>query len=290
MPNNIEQKLLESFAFTLQKFIEGAFIDPSGEILPSSQLYSVSPMGGKYFNTDPDEPVKTKQEIMRELVMQNKWIRIDVVDNSAILTFVVINPAQKTKILELISASNFSNIVLIKLSDKGEVLFLQKILPNEMGIMLKEEYITEIFDKPYPFQKELLNDLTKYSFESKNKFKYNVVFDLYKTIEPYVSLEFYSNKEEEEKPNYDITGSGDAYGVFSTIVAIIKDYISSENIDPNMKLVFTGKEKSRTKLYKTMLRKYNIPYSEKEVPPYQGSPKTVTHISLNIKDLLNAIN
>lgn len=50
----------------------------------------------------------------------------------------------------------------------------------------------------------------------------------------------------------DITGSGNAFAVFSTVLNILQDFIQNEN--PNQ-LILSAKEKSRRKLYDRIAKK-----------------------------------
>lgn len=55
-----------------------------------------------------------------------------------------------------------------------------------------------------------------------------------------------------------ITGTGNEYKVFATVIAIIKNFLAQEGGDVQY-LHISAKEQSRTKLYARMIRSFNMP-------------------------------
>lgn len=75
------------------------------------------------------------------------------------------------------------------------------------------------------------------------------------------------------KSTIDITGTGDAYAVFSTIHAIIKDFIEMEN--PSY-LIFYAMEPSRQKLYDRIVAKQTQDWNVSTSPGSNGTGKRYT--------------
>ena len=62
---------------------------------------------------------------------------------------------------------------------------------------------------------------------------------------------------------FNITGTGQEYAVFSTVIDIMKDYQSSANVDW---WAFTAKEPSRKKLYDRMIKRFSSEYYAFDYP------------------------
>lgn len=76
-------------------------------------------------------------------------------------------------------------------------------------------------------------------------------------------------------PTFDITGTGHAYAVFSTVVDILKDFIETE--EPSM-ITFGADEESRQKLYARIIQR--VPQIE---PNYVGIRKSRSKFQITRK-------
>lgn len=135
-----------------------------------------------------------------------------------------------------------------------------------------QSFINELFDKLYSFKRYSSPDNVQYEFSTSDKKRVSVTF----LLDDY-NFDFISKQSVEGWEiffNVDgfmhITGGGDSFAVFSTVIEIIKDFIKKNN--PQV-LVFTAdkSEKSRVDLYSSMVKKmirqtnfaYNIPQNKK---------------------------
>lgn len=74
-----------------------------------------------------------------------------------------------------------------------------------------------------------------------------------------------------------ITGGGDSYRIFATIVKILRDFIKERKGLVNV-LVFDALRKSRIDLYRAMLKKFsksdNFNFKEEQSKSLSGNPKS----------------
>ena len=126
--------------------------------------------------------------------------------------------------------------------------------------------LKELFDEPYPFEQFYTHDLSaKYRFITKDGGTVNVdFFELdYELVED--ALDFDGNLPTDKSYRYvtftfqrnlmyAITGAGDQYHIFSTVGAILKDYLMQRKVE-NLVLYFSAKEPSRIKLYRIFSEK-----------------------------------
>ena len=121
-----------------------------------------------------------------------------------------------------------------------------------------KQYITELFEKPYPWKKKKEDDFEAvYQSATSAKDKIKVVFS-----KGYVRK--IDNVLFSVAGTTDTTGGGDAFKIFSTVLDIIKDYI--KNNDPegikfaaNKDDLFgqdSEKTQSREKLYNKMIERF----------------------------------
>ena len=121
-----------------------------------------------------------------------------------------------------------------------------------------KQYITELFEKPYPWKKKKDNDTeTVYQSATKEKDRIEVIFSKgwHLGIDNIIFT---------VAGNSDTTGGGDSFKIMSTVLDIIKDYI--ENNEPKG-LKFTANKdehfgqdtkelQSREKLYNKMVERF----------------------------------
>lgn len=135
-----------------------------------------------------------------------------------------------------------------------------------------KQHIAETQDKPYPF---------KLDYKTSSTYKYVFTTDQ----DDFVDVDFYNEDldyeydlpDDEEESGWEVsfeingstglTGGGDAFRVFSTVGAVLKDFMKKES---PTKLMFTGaknKDDDRTKLYtrfvKMIARQYKMKFSTK---------------------------
>lgn len=123
--------------------------------------------------------------------------------------------------------------------------------------------LRELFDKPVKYSVSSKDGDVNASFKVGDKLfhkkKYGV--DAVQYPNNVWKLSFYLWKD--GKKVYDITNTGDEFKVFSAVSNILKDFISSHEIN---KLIFSSEHVSRTKLYKKLLVKllpgWDINYDE----------------------------
>lgn len=123
----------------------------------------------------------------------------------------------------------------------------------ELVKQIKEEVITEVFNQPYKW----IYSFGEYIFKTDKNIKYHVQF-INQGQEGYELYFFQHNNDSAgfEKSyqhiKMDITGSGDAFKVFSTIIDIVKDFFAKNKISY---IQFSSQERSRSKLYHQILKK-----------------------------------
>lgn len=111
--------------------------------------------------------------------------------------------------------------------------------------------ITELFDNPYSFNLKRMSDKSsEYEFYTSEQKKY-IVF-MMNTSE---KTDTWDVVFADEKGKLDITGEGkqESIRIFSTVVAVIKDFV--KKVSPQ-KIMFSAykDEKSRIKLYKSIIK------------------------------------
>lgn len=143
----------------------------------------------------------------------------------------------------------------------------------------KPSPVTEAFTTPYPFEWDSAgyNNRQKATFTTDAGLVYEATFhpkwerdedDSSSEWEFEFEIEYHSMQKlrktlpDEYIGPYDITGTGDAFRVFATMIAIMKDFI--QNQDPPM-ITFIATEKSRVKLYDRFAKEVT-----KAFPSYKG--------------------
>ena len=113
--------------------------------------------------------------------------------------------------------------------------------------------LNEIFDKALPWEWDKNpSDTNMVAFFQVDDAEYNVEFD--SSMEGQWGFDF-GRSESNNSPVSEITGTGNQYAVFATVVDIVKEFISQN--DPNH-IVFSAdrNEPSRIKLYNRMLKMF----------------------------------
>lgn len=134
------------------------------------------------------------------------------------------------------------------------------------------DYITEAFDKPYPFRGgQRDNDLYSYKFVVPDT---NLMPASFVEVnitgsenaddeDEYIwEIDFSRQKKGSSKARYDTTGEGDAMRIFATVIKIVEDFIKKEKPKYLSLTAEKGKPsggkglQSREKLYSRMVTKY----------------------------------
>lgn len=110
--------------------------------------------------------------------------------------------------------------------------------------MRANEFLTELFIQPYPYEQV---DPTSYFFYTADERRFNVDFKKLFGPSGIFLVDF-----KEGQNNFGLTGKGDQFKVFATVIDIIAEWLTKNN--PNF-LVFTANEPSRISLYKKMTTK-----------------------------------
>lgn len=121
-----------------------------------------------------------------------------------------------------------------------------------------KQYITELFDKPYPWKKKKEDDVEAV-YQSATSSK-----DIIKVVFSKGWLRGIDNVLFSVAGTTDTTGGGDAFKIMSTVLDIIKDYI--KNNDPEGIKFMANKDElfgqdskeiqSREKLYNKMIERF----------------------------------
>ena len=121
------------------------------------------------------------------------------------------------------------------------------------------DFLTELFDTPSPYQWYLtpesgqearftLEDMEYFvSFEYYEKGVYNLVFGV---EEETVARKFGGGRDPYAVNNFGILGTGKSYDVFSTVIAVLKDFLVKRH--PQV-VFFSAEEPSRRKLYDRLI-------------------------------------
>ena len=114
--------------------------------------------------------------------------------------------------------------------------------------------IFEVFNKtlPWEWDESETSDHHMTAYFKIDDAEYNVEFE--SSMEDQWGFDF-GRSVGNSAPVSDITGTGNQYAVFSTVIAIVKDFI--RQVDPNQ-IVFSAarKEPSRVKLYDRMVKMF----------------------------------
>lgn len=132
--------------------------------------------------------------------------------------------------------------------------------------MVKIARLEELFDNPYVFDWTSSDDRFIADFRTDSGVRYNASLYPVVSIEgdaPFLwgSFEF-SLVGRTGKHQYDLTGTGDQYRVFSTVAKVMGQAI--REVMPTV-MVFTAKEKSRVKLYRAMAERISSKSGYKNV-------------------------
>ena len=137
------------------------------------------------------------------------------------------------------------------------------------------ELFTEAFDNPYKFKKSIdFSHFTQYEFATDDDVVYLVTLTRPDTSQgdymPYTSLSF-----ETDYGEMHITGDGDAFRVFATVLAIIKKEKSKLKSHGSFRFASDSDEHSRMKLYKVMAKKLNKLLKYKKLETKTGGGQMV---------------
>jgi len=121
------------------------------------------------------------------------------------------------------------------------------------------QFIQEIFEKSAPWKKESNGNVFSeetYSFKIDDK-KYSVIF--FKEESQTIQIEFQLAQIGNKRVNPDkidkITGTGDQFLVFATVIDIWKNFIKNYPEYKTYEFLALKKEESRVSLYKKMIKK-----------------------------------
>lgn len=121
-----------------------------------------------------------------------------------------------------------------------------------------KQYITEVFNKPL-----------KYKWEIKNSSEWGGDFTTDKGTEVMLDMDHSLGRGEsydywevqfEANDSFALTGRGESIAVFSTVFAMMKEWIKKEK--PKM-ITFNAKEQNRQRLYTTFIKKFAGPLGYK---------------------------
>jgi hypothetical protein len=139
-----------------------------------------------------------------------------------------------------------------------------------------KEVVTELANKPYPFKTQGNKKHFQARFVTDNKLVYNVMILVpLEDFEPNkAEIEFFSENEDVLR-GHKITGTGDSFKVFATVLEIIKAYLTKHKTINEFEFGANKSEPSRVKLYDTMakmLPKYinNFKFFNKYPNNYNG--------------------
>ena len=113
-----------------------------------------------------------------------------------------------------------------------------------------KRYITELFDKPYRY---VLRKLNRSSYMAEVKLPDGKPFNVFIS-----STDGGYRWEIEFRKNYSVnaSGEGDEFKIFSTVIAVIKEFIEQES--PGVVMFYASKDDgdSRAKLYTRMVKRF----------------------------------
>jgi hypothetical protein len=114
---------------------------------------------------------------------------------------------------------------------------------------VSESVLDEVADQPYRYMlTKKLPDARQYMFQTDSGTKFQVFFSLLDSGTEKVADVGFADQTDKDNPTIGVTGKGDAFRVFSTVGAIVKEYVNS--VKPDF-LSFNGKtqDPGRIKLY-----------------------------------------
>jgi ParB-like nuclease domain len=114
---------------------------------------------------------------------------------------------------------------------------------------VSESKIDEVADQPYRYMlTKKLPDARQYMFQTDSGTKFQVFFSLLDSGTEKIADVGFADQTDKDNPTIGVTGKGDAFRVFSTVGAIVKEYVNS--VKPDF-LSFNGKtqDPGRIKLY-----------------------------------------
>lgn len=115
-------------------------------------------------------------------------------------------------------------------------------------------YLFETLDSIVPFTWVYQDEQTWKAIFSINDLKYAVVIGQDEENSVVWDVTFFLiNRPDNIKNIYDLTGTGNAFLVLSTVVDILKEFVT-KNKDAVYKIIFTAKEPSRQRVYDRMVR------------------------------------
>lgn len=135
---------------------------------------------------------------------------------------------------------------------------------NELTEMV--DAVEEVFNKPLAYEwKSRAKAYWRGQFILPSKEEIRVVIE--KQISGEWEVEFYRQSHKRDVTT-EITGSGDPIPVFSTVIAMIKEWIHS--VKPKL-FFFSAKEKSRVRLYRKLLERLLTGYRVDQVDKSDGT-------------------
>jgi hypothetical protein len=119
--------------------------------------------------------------------------------------------------------------------------------------------LTEGFDKPYKWEwnRGGLQSVKSASFVTDSGGGYRVKFTQrnVKYLQPFNNSNVWTTDfslKNDWGSSWGISGTGDAFRVFATVIDIMKDFLKDENPDA---VTFSASEKSRKELYRAMIKR-----------------------------------
>ena len=146
---------------------------------------------------------------------------------------------------------------------QGYKIVLAPVNPNPTPVAapvkkkVKEGVIDEVADQPYRYMlTKKLPDARQYMFQTDSGTKFQVFFSLLDSGTEKIADVGFADQTDKDNPTIGVTGKGDAFRVFSTVGAIVKEYVNS--VKPDF-LSFNGKtqDPGRIKLYDMIAKNIN---------------------------------
>ncbi len=134
------------------------------------------------------------------------------------------------------------------------------------------EIINEVADQPYRYiLAKKLPYASTYIFQSDTGTRFHVFIELETWDRGTVADVGFTDQTDKEKPTVGMTGKGDAFRVFATVGAIVKEYVNATKPDF---LTFSGKESEtgRVKLYDMIAKNIG-----RYLPDYELSKSRSVH-------------
>jgi len=131
---------------------------------------------------------------------------------------------------------------------------MKNVDKTDLGLLegkkkVNESTIDEVADQPYRYMlTKKLPDARQYMFQTDSGTKFQVFFSLLDSGDEKIADVGFADQTDKDNPTIGVTGKGDAFRVFSTVGAIVKEYVNS--VKPDF-LSFNGKtqDPGRIKLY-----------------------------------------